>query len=614
MDPEEIFAGLAEPRMQRTRRLVLGEGGAEEGAHEDVGEFVDADAPIEAAPHAADPYEGESRERREVETGRLADGSPTPGALSDLWSTLSPFSGSNADPESAGMRGGARTRERVHQLWDQLTSGQEDYGGRSPVTPVVGRDRRGDAPVVGALDTLGVVARRPEDQRRIAQTREQAPEATALGQAAAMPAWLAAPNPASAGGRIAMGAGLGAAAGGLHEEAAGGDAADIALSAGGGAALGGAFGAAAEGAGAMLTPRRAADALSRSAQTTQRGADQARLEASGVWGGRAMRAADELPGGQPRLAEDLRRGGVGERGRGQAGFSPSPAPRGATIPRMHRAAEDSETMRRVAGSQMASLAQQMDEGGAAVGTIAVRQRLDRTLAELDRLPIGGRDAAERIRSLAADLSAEDLSFGDAWRQRQMLDDMIGGWERDPNLSSLTGQLQAIRDALHAEMTRAAQRAGLGQRWAEASRQYQVGAFMREYGRGGDRLSVGGGMGGAQAAGDVVSQAVTGGNAADLALAVPRQMLGRAISQETRMAFPGVRARVGEASAGLQRDAAAALYQLAQAQPAALGRYGPLILSAGSRGPAALATTVYVLSQKDAEARRIFEEAQGLEQE
>jgi hypothetical protein len=259
---------------------------------------------------------------------------------------------------------------------------------------------------------------------------------------------------------------------------------------------------------------------------------------------------------------------------------------------------------------MGALARQADQAGAQVSTLGVRSSVESLAQELDRLPIGGRDSAAALREMTADLAnGGDLSFSDAWAQRQMLDDMIGSYQRDPNLARLSGRLQTVRDALHGEMTRAAQDVGIGSAWQGASRDYQVGAFMRDWGRGGARLSVGGGMGGANAAGDIAGRAIENGSAGEVAMAVPRQLAARALSQETRMAFPGVATRVREASAGIQRTTADALYRLAQTEPARLGPLAQPILEAGGRGSAALLSTLYVLSQRDARARQILNDLQ-----
>lgn len=645
MDPEldaEIDALLAEdapaaePRMQRSRRLILGEGGSEEGSRVEEGDFVDANAPIAPVPASADekaPRSGPTsaqRARWEVLTGQT-EGGETPSALWDAMLGSAPHLGGASLAGDEGSAGAARSRERLSRLWDQVTSSDARLGGRNRVEGyevTSGRDRRGDAGAAGAVDgvTLGFAdelaggaaalaggdyeTERNRVRRMDAETAAQAPELYGVGEAAGTAPWLLAPNPATALGRVGMGAAMGGASAAGHSTA---DplSFEFATDVGAGTALGAGTGALAEGASALLRPQRAADAISRRADLTQRTADQARLEASGVWGGSAMRAAEELPGGTERLAGDLRRLGIGERGPGRAGFDPAPPPRGLTIPRMDRAALDSEQLRRAAGSQMAGLARQADEAGAQVSTLGVRSRVEDLAQELDRLPIGGRESAGQLREMTADLAnGGDLSFSDAWAQRQMLDDMIGSYQRDPNLSRLSGRLQTVRDALHAEMTRAAQDVGLGRAWQGASRDYQVGAFMRDSGRGGQRLSVGGGMGGANAAGDIVAEAVTSGSPTQVALAVPRQMAGRAISQETRMAFPGVRARVGEASAGIQRTTADALYRLAQTEPARLGPLAAPVLEAGGRGSAALLSTLYVLSQRDARARQILNDLQA----
>jgi hypothetical protein len=65
---------------------------------------------------------------------------------------------------------------------------------------------------------------------------------------------------------------------------------------------------------------------------------------------------------------------------------------------------------------------------------------------------------------------------------------------------------------------------------------------------------------------------------------------------------------------IRRSAADVLYQIARSHPRELGRFAAPILEAGARGGTALLTTMHTLMQRDAEARRIFEEAQGLSEQ
>lgn len=199
----------------------------------------------------------------------------------------------------------------------------------------------------------------------------------------------------------------------------------------------------------------------------------------------------------------------------------------------------------------------------------------------------------------------------AWRQRRMLDDMISVFERDPQMSTLSGQLQAIRRELSSEMEQAASVAGVGPQWAASSRDTQLGIFMREHGRGSERLSVGGGVGGAAATGDLVSQAVTTGSPLAVAASIPQAWAARAASQEARMLFPGVRAVAGETSASVRRSVADALYRHARSG-SLLRRYSDVpavraLMDAARRGHTSFSTALSVLAQRDAQVRELMRE-------
>lgn len=586
--PEELmaaFRGSGEPDADPMRSF---------------GETGEEDSPP-ARPKA--PPDSPERMRRRYLERSIEAQTPVLGAVSDLWASTVP----EDVPGVADAR--ARTDERISRFWDQATQSDARLGGRDTLDPIVGTDDRAGAPLARLYQMAPVYrtddAEREELEERASRAVSQAPELSSVGDVAGMAAYAMTPNAPTALGRIGMGAVTGAGVAAAHAPA------ESALEE---TVISGLTGGGLSGAAELVNPQglqgvagRAGQRMSARADAAQRTADQARLEASGVWGGGAMRAADELPGGRERLAADLRRYGIGERGPGQAGFEASAPPRGLTIPRMDRALDDAATLGRASGSSMGNIAQQIDDAGVRVSTAAVQQRVAGLARELDELPIGGRDAASRLRELTADLADStegSMTMSQAWRQRQMLDDMIGESRRDPNLARLTGQLQRIREALHAEMNTAARQAGLGSQWAESSRGSQVGAFMREHGRGSTRLSVGGGMGGADAAGDIVAEAVTSGSPGRIAAAVPRQMAARALSQETRMAFPGVRARVGEASASTQRSIADRLLEFARTRPQDLGfEVAQEIIQAATRGEAALAATTHVLAQRDERVRQ-----------
>jgi hypothetical protein len=616
--PDDFVADEPTGGPRRARRIVMGEGGSEEGARVETGRLFDDSEPLPDAPpdrikgapsgHTAQQAEWWRRREEDRDLAQSSLGGDTARTILGLIPGVR-----SVDPQVAEAPARmTRRARRMGEEWVDTTAGglrgafsdveqiAPDAGEHSPALDVVaapfsrdamrrtaargagaladmvpadignrppdqsaGLDRRAEAFPAGMAEavTLGNAdeaagmltsdanpesyrTARDRAQARRLDAQQQSPSLYAGGEAAGTAALMALPTPAGGAGRVAMGAGLGALAGSGYSEADAGTA-DHARDTALGALVGGGSAGLAEGAAQVLNPRATggmASRLERSADRSQRVADQARLEASGVWGGRAMRAADELPGGQERLAADLRRLQIGQRG----DFS---------IPRMQRAAEDAETLRRASGSSLGSLVDTADASGARVSTAGVQSRVEQLAQELDRLPVGGRQAAQQLREIAGDLAtAGDLSPRDAWAQRQLLDDMIGGYQRDPNMAALSGRLSAVRRALSDELGGAMASAGLGPQWAHGSRDYQLGAFMRDHGRGADRLSVGGGMGGAAGAGQLAAQAVTQGPGA-IALSVPQQMLERHIAQETRMAFPGVRARAGEASAGAQRSAA-----------------------------------------------------------
>lgn len=634
--PDDFVADEPTEGPRRARRIVMGEGGSEEGARVETGRMFDASEPLPDAPpdRVKGPASGPTPQqaewwRRREEDRDLASTSLGGDAARTILGLIPGARSIDPGVAEAPARLTRRGRRMGEEWVDAAT-----IADRAP-DQAAGLDRRAEAFPAGMAEMLTLensdelsgmltsdanpesyrVARDAARERRL-DAQRQAPSLYAGGEAAGTAALMALPSPASGAGRIAMGAGMGALAGSGSSEADAGTmdhARDTAL----GALVGGGSAGLAEGASQVLNPRATggvASRLERSADRTQRVADQARLEASGVWGGRAMRAADELPGGQERLAADLRRMQIGQRG----DFS---------IPRMQRAAEDAETLRRASGSSLGSLVDTADQQGARVSTASVQSRVEQLAQELDRLPVGGRQAAQQLREIAGDLaSAGDLSPRDAWAQRQLLDDMIGGYQRDPNMAALSGRLSAVRRALSDELGGAMASAGLGPQWAHGSRDYQVGAFMRDHGRGADRLSVGGGMGGAQAAGDLVAQAVTSGSPMQMAAAVPQQMLGRHISQETRMAFPGVRARVGEASAAGQRSAAGLARSLSSTSRGPEASAARRILGLVGRGGATQArgvsepsgdlVTRMLREQPDAlgEYAQHFEAAQGDPQE
>jgi hypothetical protein len=236
---DELEEQPREPRTARTRRTILDEidveGAADgsgtvsggEGGRVELGDEVDADAPIAAAPKgpAWQPTDDERAELADVERRRgLASEMQDTSAIGDALRGANPL----ADD---GARSAERSRERLRNLRDQLTLGSADWGGRNPIAPIVGRDRRGEAPIVGVADTatLGFLDeaagagaaltggdyRETRDalRERAASARSQAPEATGLGQAIGTLPWMALPGAGQASAGIGTGARLALATG-----------------------------------------------------------------------------------------------------------------------------------------------------------------------------------------------------------------------------------------------------------------------------------------------------------------------------------------------------------------------------------------------------------------
>lgn len=310
---EEIDSVLEEDGMRRSRRTVLDEiqvtGTPEgtgsvtmgEGGRVEYGDYVDPSLPTKRAPT------GPTREqiaRWEVETGRSMEGEE----ISPLWDTLETVS--PLTRRSRADQTGARSAERLHRFWDQLTLGDAELGGRNPIRPIVGRDRRAEAPIAGYADGLslgwadeiGAGIRAPirgesyddalsEIRGRDRAAREQAPELYSVGEAGGIATGaLALPSiPVAQGAgtaaRVGAAAGTGAIYGGLsgagHSDAdtIGGRVEDAIEPAIAGGFTGGVLGVGAEGV------RRLADPASRAA--VREYADESLLAATRPHGSRS---------------------------------------------------------------------------------------------------------------------------------------------------------------------------------------------------------------------------------------------------------------------------------------------------------------------------------------
>lgn len=354
--------------------------------------------------------------------------------------------------------------------------------------------------------------------------------------------------------------------------------------------------------------RRLAQWVARQGDDAAQAAVQSRLEATGVWGGRAMRAADEMPGGQEALADDLRRLGIG----GELGRPGTTGP-ASRFPRPERALDDAAEVMSDAGERMRAVLDRMDEAasGASAGPresrmqgmvdlTRVADEMEAIAREYDQLPVGGPQVAEALRrQIVEPLSAQGaVPFSDAHRQRMHLDRMIRSWSQDPNLATVAGRLQTARRAISRAMDDAAEALdpSLRDAWRQANRDYSVAAFLGDYGRGAERLSVQGGMGGAF--GSAIENA--GGGAVAPIIGAPIQ---REAAQQVRTRWPGIRA--------------VALESLAPRLRALGGRgeqWARTLEAAQNRGGSALAAAHLMLTQTDPEYRRATEEMQGTEEE
>lgn len=333
---------------------------------------------------------------------------------------------------------------------------------------------------------------------------------------------------------------------------------------------------------------------------------QSRLEGTGIWGGRAMRAADEMPGGAEALAGDLRRLGVGHGIEREAeGVS-----RG-WITRPERALRDAEEVREAAGARMGAVLDRMDEAASGrnaallsgtrdqamrgmVDLTRVADEMEAIAREYDRIPVGGPQVARAIREqIVEPLSTQGaVRFSDAWRQRRVIDDMIRDWSQTPNLSTAAGRLRTARQSINRAMNDAAEQLdpALRAEWQQANRDFSVGAFVDDFGRGAERLSVGGGIGGA--AGTAIENTL--GQAPIVGAWAQREM-----AQQTRMAWPGLRAAGLEALAPRLRALGARGQQWAQTLEAAQ-----------RRGSTSLAAAHVLLQRRDPQYREAIEEMEA----
>lgn len=276
---------------RRARRLVLGETSIAagepttydaSGEHVEEGDEFDANEPLPPVPAHPDekaPPSGPTDQQREWweerETERELGESSLPADAALAAARALPggaaIHGADAAQRRMGARGLAAGEEWLANVGEGARGAfgdtpvlehlvgliPEDTGSRAPDRSIAGRDRRAEAPIAGFSDaaTLGwddelagaastaaggdYEATRDRVRSMSDDAQAQAPGSFAIGQAAGTLPWLAAPNPAGAGGRIALGALMGGAdAAGHSQETGMALAGDTALGAGLGAGLG----------------------------------------------------------------------------------------------------------------------------------------------------------------------------------------------------------------------------------------------------------------------------------------------------------------------------------------------------------------------------------------
>ncbi len=345
------FDSLAEesgPRMRQTRRTVLPEvriEGSPEGdgrvrmsgrGRVELGDEVDANSRIAAV----DPrvtvlpeqrIQGDPERVRRLE---LRDEMSQQGALAPVWDALL---GAAPGTGEAGDRAASRSRERLPNFWDPDPARGARPGGRNTLEPIIGPDPRpnaafraaADAATLGFADEMGGALRsaltgetyrgsRDRLREHAAQAREQAPEASALGDVAGTLPLMAIPGASQASATIGLparlalatgqGAQLGAMAGFGHSE---GDLVEsperVAQDTLQGGVIGGASGFLGEGIGRVLEgPGRAPQIRERALRELAEGRDDALLAAT-TSAGRGQTAIQRFDrGATPRAIRQSR--------------------------------------------------------------------------------------------------------------------------------------------------------------------------------------------------------------------------------------------------------------------------------------------------------------------
>lgn len=504
-------------------------------------------------------------------------------------------------PEMSASESDRRTQAGLLGLGEGSTFGfLDEISGAARALPEVAASAPDPVQALGVPGWLISALRRPEYQegreearRTLGEASAQAPGASLVGQAA--PALLmglaGGPTASTALGRVGQGAAVGGALGALSGAGQAEEVGDVPGGAAAGGVLGGALGGGLQALGEV--PGAVLGALGRARPRFGSRATQAGLEARGVWGGRAMAAADDLPGGREGLLANLERLGIGTGG----------AERTRLIPRPDQALDDlASVARRVSGEYDDVTRAIAEAGDPAVDVQPIARDMMAEAQRLERNPIGGErlyrsitenvvDPLTRPRTLSTG-EVLDPSQGMPWsqaaQQRTVLRQLAGMGRQgvDPSLTATSDQLEAARRAMRPRMLEALRESpDLAQRFEQVDRDYAILRDLEEIGGGASRLSTQGGIGGAAAQAienTVGSVPIVGG------------FIQRQLAQEQRMLMPGIQA--------------ALMRRLAQGSPA-LQRAAQVLQQALARSPQAAAATHYLLSQQNPEYRQAAEAAQ-----
>jgi hypothetical protein len=632
------------------------------------GDEVDADAPLARAPKgpatAPDAVTGARLERegrqRQERRERVALASDA-AAHSPVWDAL--VAGGTMQMPGRRSPEAARTAERASQVWDEFTSGDARLGGRNPIDPIIGIDRRGEAPIAGATSTMlfnmgdeavgaasaltGGDYREARDRQRSREreARTQAPSMYGVGQVAGAAPLMAIPGAGAASAtigapaRAALALGQGAQMGGMAAFGASeydlADAPiDVARETAEGAGLGAVMGLGGELAGTAI------GALRRGPRVDSHARDEALLAATGHAGNNrsAVEAFDfgdthdQIMQSRARAAQVLR----------ETGAVPAIAGMGGTARSIERAL-------RGATGTMDDVSTAMGARGPTGSRVAERLR---ARATADQSPTAGprrallEDFAERYggqvdeatgavtplpgmrapdqpidyRALMEDIG--NLRDAGSYRTRAGQDVNL----REQGMRRITRELRdAYDDEIEAQLGSRTREAGAPFRSVEASPERQAAAArlgedpVAAYRRARQQYAVlEDAMGNARR-----GEAATAGNRtvgmSEMHWANTGATVGSALGGPLGAMLGGAGAAIGGAAARgvravgprVSATASSMLYDVAREYPQQLmqrllPQTAQQLTQAASRGPSAFATTLYVLSQRDAEVRRLME--------